>query len=62
MNLVLYGTLRRGQSNFEMLGLEGRLTFIRQVTFPGLMYDLGGTLAARPLIASGDWLRHRSSI
>ncbi len=41
MNLVLYGTLRRGEPNFELLELEDRLTFIRQVTFPGLMYDLG---------------------
>jgi gamma-glutamylcyclotransferase (GGCT)/AIG2-like uncharacterized protein YtfP len=40
-HVVLYGSLRRGQSNFTRLRLAAALRFARTVRFRGLMYDLG---------------------
>ena len=50
-HLLLYGSLRRGEANFDTLDLGKALHFIRTVKFPGRMYDLGdypGVVLDRP--------------
>jgi gamma-glutamylcyclotransferase (GGCT)/AIG2-like uncharacterized protein YtfP len=40
-HLVLYGSLQRGLPGHEQLRLGARLRFVRPVSFPGRLYDLG---------------------
>ncbi len=40
-HIVFYGSLRRGEANFERLGLGRRLGFVRPARIDGALYDLG---------------------
>jgi gamma-glutamylcyclotransferase (GGCT)/AIG2-like uncharacterized protein YtfP len=39
--LLLYGSLRRGEPMFCEMGLDRALEYVRDVEFPGDLYDLG---------------------
>lgn len=40
-HLILYGSLKRGLAGHVELSLAERLRFLRPVSFPGRLYDLG---------------------
>jgi gamma-glutamylcyclotransferase (GGCT)/AIG2-like uncharacterized protein YtfP len=49
--LLLYGSLRRGEPMFAKMGLDRALEYVREVEFPGDLYDLGDYPGA---VAGGD--------
>jgi len=46
--LILYGSLRRTEPSFARLDLAAALAYLRPITFPGSLYDLGDYPAAVP--------------
>ncbi len=40
-HLVVYGSLRRGEGAAALEGFGRALAYVREVAFPGIMYDLG---------------------